>query len=130
MLGFSDFRGDLVDLVDVDDAALALRDVELAGLEQPDQDVLHVLADVSGLGERGGVGDGEGHVENARERLGQQRLADAGGAQQQNVRLVELDARGVTPAGRIDPLVVVVDGDGRGCAWPAPAGSRTGPALP
>ena len=82
---------DLVDLVDVDDAALALGDVELAGLEQPDQDVLHVLADVARLGERGGVGDGERDVEDAGERLGQQRLADAGGAEQQDVRLVELD---------------------------------------
>ena len=82
---------DLVDLVDVDDAALALGDVELAGLEQPHQDVLHVLADVAGLGERGGVGDGEGNVEDAGERLGQQGLADAGGAEEQDVGLVELD---------------------------------------
>ena len=82
---------DLVDLVDVDDAALALGDVEVAGLEQPHEDVLHVLADVAGFGERGGVGDRERHVENARERLRQQRLADAGGADEQDVRLVELD---------------------------------------
>ena len=82
---------DLVDLVDVDDAALALGDVEVAGLQQPHQDVLHVLADVAGFGERGGVGDGEGHVEDAGQRLGEQRLADAGRADEQDVGLVELD---------------------------------------
>ena len=82
---------DLVDLVDVDDAALALGDVELARLEQPDQDVLDVLADVARFGERGGVGDGERDVEDAGQRLGQQRLADAGRPDQQDVRLVELD---------------------------------------
>src|SRR6185437_14275446 len=33
---------DLVDLVDVDDPALAFGDVELARLEQPNEDVLHI----------------------------------------------------------------------------------------
>src|SRR2546426_12845609 len=51
--------GDLVDLVDVDDAALGLGDVEVRGLEQPDENVLHVLTHVAGFGERGGVRDGE-----------------------------------------------------------------------
>jgi hypothetical protein len=82
---------DLVDLVDVHDAALALGDVEVTGLEQPHEDVLHVLAHVAGFGERGGVGDGERHVEDAGQRLREQRLADAGGAEEEDVRLVELD---------------------------------------
>ena len=51
--------GDLVDLVDVDDPGLGLLDVVVGGLDQLEQDVLDVLADVAGLGERGGVGDGE-----------------------------------------------------------------------
>jgi hypothetical protein len=70
---------DLVDLVDVDDAALALGDVEVARLQQPDEDVLHVLAHVARLGERRRVGDRERHVEDARQRLRQQRLAHARG---------------------------------------------------
>src|SRR6185436_19642764 len=41
---------DLVDLVDVDDAALALLDVVVGILQQRQDDVLDVLADVSGLG--------------------------------------------------------------------------------
>ena len=83
--------GDLVDLVDVDDAGLGLLDVVVGGLDQLEQDVLDVLAHVAGLGERGGVGDGEGHVEHAGQRLGQQRLAAAGRAEQQDVRLGQLD---------------------------------------
>jgi hypothetical protein len=51
--------GDLVDLVDVDDPGLGLLDVVVGGLDQLEQDVLDVLADVAGLGEGGGVGDGE-----------------------------------------------------------------------
>ena len=94
-------------LVDVDDAPLALRDVELPGLEQPHQDVLHVLAHVPRFGQRGGVGDGEGDIEDAGEGLGQQGLADAGGPDEEDVRLVELDSAIARLAG-VDALVMVV----------------------
>src|SRR5690606_30754112 len=42
--------GDLVDLVDVDDAGLGLLDVVVGRLDELEQDVLDVLADVAGLG--------------------------------------------------------------------------------
>src|SRR6185436_7517071 len=53
---------DLVDLVDVDDPALGPGDVEVGRLDQPQQDVLDVLADVAGLRERRRVGDAERDV--------------------------------------------------------------------
>jgi hypothetical protein len=84
---------DLVDLVDVDDAALGRFDIVVRGLQQLQQQVLDVLADVARLGERRRVADGERHIEHARQRLGEQRLARAGRADQQDVALVELDAR-------------------------------------
>jgi hypothetical protein len=102
--------GDLVDLVDVDDPGLGLLDVVVGRLDQLEQDVLDVLTDVAGLGEGGGVGDRERHVEHPGQRLGQQRLPAAGGAEQDDVGLLELDvARGGRPD--LDPLVVVVDRD-------------------
>src|SRR5579863_3597152 len=64
--------GDLVDFVDIDDALLGLLDVAVGGLQQLQDDVFDVLADVTGFGERGGVHDGEGNVEHAGKRLGQQ----------------------------------------------------------
>jgi hypothetical protein len=70
-----------------------------------------VFAHVAGFGERGGVGDGEGDVEHAGQRLGQQRLAAARGAQQQDVGLGQLHL-GVRVGADLDALVVVVDGDG------------------
>ena len=82
---------DLVDLVDVDDAALRLLDVVVALLQQLLDDVLDVLADVARFGQRRRVGDHERHVEQPRERLREQRLARAGRADQQDVRLGELD---------------------------------------
>ena len=105
-------RADLVDLVDVDDAGLRLLDVVVALLQQLLDDVLDVLADVARLGERRGVGDREGHVQQPRQRLGQQRLAAAGRADQQDVALGELDLVALAlAAARLQPLVVVVDRD-------------------
>ena len=75
------FAGDLVDLIDVDDAHLRSIDVVIGGGDELEQDVLDVLAHVSGLGERRRVGDGKGDVEYASERLGQKRLAAARGAE-------------------------------------------------
>ena len=69
------FAGNLVDLIDVDDAALRTLDVVVGGLQQFEDDVLHVLADIASFGERRRTGDGERNVENARQRLRQLCLA-------------------------------------------------------
>src|SRR3954462_1342756 len=99
---------DLVDLVDVDDPGLGLLDVVVGRLDQLEQDVLDVLADVAGLGQRRRVGDREGDVQDAGERLGEQRLAAAGRAEEQDVRLLQLDVR-VVALHHLHALVVVVD---------------------
>ena len=101
---------DLVDLVDVDDPGLRLLDVEVGGLDQLEQDVLDVLADVAGLGQRRRVGDRERDVEDPRERLREVGLAAAGRPEQQDVRLLELDV--VLGRRHLHALVVVVDRDG------------------
>src|SRR5690348_1884573 len=97
---------DLVYLVNVDDAGLRLLDVVVALLQQLLDDVLDVLAHVTGLGQRGRVGDRERHVQQSRQRLGQQRLAAAGRADQQDVGLRQLDV--VVACTRLHALVVVV----------------------
>src|SRR5436190_940474 len=103
---------DLVDFVDVDDALLALLDVAAGRLQQLEDDVLDVLADVAGLGQRRRVDDGEGDREQLGQGLRQQRLAGARRADEQDVRLGELD---FVAAARLlldlDALVVVVDRD-------------------
>src|SRR5205814_2835536 len=103
---------DLVDLVDVDDAALRLLFVVARGLVELEDDVLDILADVSSLGEGGGVDDREGHAEHPRERLREQRLAGAGRADQKDVGFLQLDVLPRVARVVVDPLVVVVDGDG------------------
>src|SRR6185437_2739097 len=48
---------DLVDLVDVNDSLLAALHVPIGILQEPEDDVLHILADVSRFGQRGRVHD-------------------------------------------------------------------------
>ena len=104
--------GHLVDLVDVDDPGLGLLDVVVGCLDQLQEDVLDVLAHVTGLGEGRGIGDGERNIQHPGERLGHQGLAATGGAQQQDVGLGQLHLDAGTGPGA-DPLVVVVDGHGK-----------------
>ena len=79
---------DLVNLIDVNDAALRLLDVEISSLQQLQQDVLHILTDIAGLGQAGGVSDCERHIQLASQRLCQVGLATACRPQQENVRLL------------------------------------------
>ena len=85
--------------------------IEVGRVQQLEEQVLDVLADVPGLGQRGGVADGEGHVEVVGQGLGEQGLAAAGGADQQDVRLFDFDV--VLDVLVHQPLVVVVHGDGQ-----------------
>ena len=111
--------GDLVHLIDVDNAALGLRHVEVGGLEKLQQDVLYVFTDVAGFGQTGGVSNGERHIEHPGERLRQIGLARTGRPQHQNVGLRQLHlvvgaASGGVRLLDLDALVVVVHGDGQG----------------
>jgi len=72
-------------------------------------DVLDVLADVAGFGQRRRVRHRERHVEDARQRLHQQRLARAGRTGQQHVGLRQFDV--VLLGLVLEPLVVIVDSD-------------------
>ena len=100
---------DLVDLVDVDNAHLGPFHVVVALLQELLNDVLDIFAHVPGFGERRRIGNGERYVEQSRERFREQRLAAAGGADQQDIRLGKLDV--VFLAGVVQPLVMVVDRD-------------------
>ncbi len=75
-------------------------------LDELEQDVLHVLAHITGLGKRGGVGDGKRHLEDARERLGKQGLTGTGGTEQQNVGLGELHLVHIVVELRVRAVVI------------------------
>src|SRR5690606_4494170 len=97
---------DLVDLVDVDNAALSALHVVISILQQLNDDVLDVLTDVASFCQRRRISDREGHLEDFRKRLSEQGLAAARGTEQQNIALSQLYIVGRHP--RVDALVVVV----------------------
>ena len=101
---------DFVNLVNVDNALLRALNVAVGRLQEFEDDVLNVLADVARFRERRRVNDGEGNHQHARERLRQKGLARAGGADEQYVRLLNLYVR--SAACHLDALIVLVDGDG------------------
>src|SRR5262249_9948684 len=68
------FARDLVDLVDVDNAALRPLDVVVGRLQKLQDDVLDILADIARFGQRRRVGHRKRHVDDPREGLRQQRL--------------------------------------------------------
>src|SRR5580704_5442400 len=105
------FLGNLIDLVDIDDALLSAGDVPIGGLQQLQNNVFHVFADVAGFGKRGSVDDCEGHIEHARKSLSQKGLASAGGTDQQNIGFREFHIAGLFV--QEDALVVIVNGDGK-----------------
>src|SRR6266478_707901 len=103
------FTADLVDFVDVDDSALRALDIIVGRLQQLEDDVFDVLADIAGFGQRGRIRHRERYVENPRQRLRQQRLARTGRTDQQDIRLRKLDI--VVLGLVIEALVVIVNGD-------------------
>ena len=108
MDGILVLAADLIDLIDIDDALLAPLHIPIGVLQQAEDDVLDIFADVSGFGERRGIDNGKRHVQNPRKRLRQQRLAGSRRADQQDVRLRKLDVAAALLV-HLNPLVVVVD---------------------
>jgi len=85
--------------------------ISIGGLEELEDDVLDILTDVAGLGQRRGIDNREGNLEHLRQRLGEERFARSGGTDQQDVRLLDLNL--ARPLEHLDPFVVLIDGDGQ-----------------
>ena len=85
------FFGNLVDLIDINDALLRLLDVAVRRLQQFQNNVFDVFAHVARFGKRRGIDDRERHIQHARQRLRQQCLARAGRADQQDIGLAQFD---------------------------------------
>src|SRR6266404_3147493 len=99
----------LVDLIDVDDALLRAFDVAIRSLQEFQDNVLDVFADITRFGQGSCIDDGKGNAEHARQRLCQQSLARARGPDEHNVRFLNLNVSAA--ASQLDSLVVLIDGD-------------------
>ena len=83
--------GNLIDLIDVDNAKLRALHVVICRLNQLQKNVLDVLTDIAGFGQRGRIRDRKRNVQKLRQCLGKIGLAGAGRSQHQNVGLLKLD---------------------------------------
>src|SRR5579859_647139 len=101
---------DLIYFINVDDAGLGTAYIAISRLQQLEDDVFYVLTHVPGFGEGGGVYDGKGDIEHARQGLRQQRLAGPGWSNQQNIAFGQLHFA-IALAVHVNALVVVVDRD-------------------
>ena len=106
------FAGDFVQFVNVDDALLGAGNIPFGGLDQAQQYVFNILADIPGFGKRGSVADGERDVQGAGQGFGEQGFAGAGGADQQNVGFLNFYVGGGQFAA--DTLEMVVHRYGQG----------------
>ena len=102
--------GDLVDLVDIDDAALRALNVAIGRLDQAEQDVLNVFTNIASLGQARGIGNAERHVKESGERLRKERLAGTGRSNKEDVRLGDLHTIGNVRCA--NALIVVVHANG------------------
>src|SRR5439155_19276864 len=101
---------DLIYPNNINEAGLRPSSVASSRLQQLEDDVLHILANVASLSQGGRVHDREGHIEHPRQGLCEQRLARAGRPDQHDVRFGQFDTVAIALAVHIDPLVMVVDG--------------------
>ena len=76
-------------------------------MQQLLDDVLDILADITCFGQRGGIGHGKWHIQQASQCLGQQGLAATCRSNQQNVGFTQLDA--ISRITTAQTLVVVVN---------------------
>ena len=77
-------------------------------VEQADEDVLHVVAHIAGLGECGGIGYAEGYVEHPGNGACQKGLAGACLAYDDDVGLLDFDIVHVIVFGRVFQTFIVV----------------------
>ncbi len=98
--------GDLVDLVNIDNPLFRLFHIIIGGLDQFEEDILHILTDITGFRQRGGIGNGKGNIQDLGQGLRKQGFTAPGRPQEQDIALLELDIVKVLLG--FYPLIVVV----------------------
>ena len=75
-------------------------------LDQPQEDIFYILADIARLCERCRIRNGKRHVKNPGQRLRKHRFANACGAQEQNIALLDFHIRTLA---EINAFIVVIN---------------------
>ncbi|MNN01908.1 hypothetical protein D3C81_1145420 [compost metagenome] len=105
------FTRHFIDFVDVNDAAFRFFHIIISSLNQLQEDILDVFADIAGFGQGSRICDRERYIQDFRHRLGKEGFPRTRRTEQQNVTLLQLDILDL--ALRVHPLVVVVNRNGQ-----------------
>ena len=104
--------GDLINFIDINNASLGFFNIVIRVLDQAKQDVFHVFAHIARFGQRGGIRNGKGNLQDLCQRLGQQRFSAAGGSQHQDIGFLQFHVFIFRPrASVIDAFVVIIHRD-------------------
>ena len=108
--GVFGLAGNLVNFVNVDDAAFGLTHIHPAVLQEVKEDVFHVFTHITCFRHRGGISNCKGHIEHLGEGLCKEGLTATRRANQQHIALFNLDiGKGIIlHRALFQPLVVVV----------------------
>ena len=90
ILGFS---GNLVDLINVDNAILCTLDVSICCLNDLQKNILYIFSDISRLCQSCCISNGKWHIQYLRQRLCQKCLTTSGRSQHQNITLIQFHAQ-------------------------------------
>ena len=96
----------LVNFVNIDNAAARAGYIVVRVLKQREDDVLHIFPHIPGFGQRGRIGNGKRHIQYSGQRLGKERLPGTRGSDQENVALLKLHSVEIGLC--LDSLVVIV----------------------
>jgi hypothetical protein len=108
---FAAGRGQLVDLVEVNNAELGAVEASIGQAHQVPDKVIHISTDVARFAEFGCVGFEKRDADAGGGRADEVGFTDAGGAEEKDV-LFLVEGEFVTFAGEADVLEVIAEGDG------------------
>ena len=89
--GVSGLPCNLIDFVDKDNAAFSLRHIVIGSLQKAHDNAIDVFAHITSFGQDRRIGNRERHVQETGHRLRQERLTRTGRADQEQVRLFDID---------------------------------------
>ena len=104
-------RWKFAELSPIDDAALGAFNIKVCCLQKTNQNVLHIIANITGLSQCCGICNSKRNIQNFGQGLGKEGLTGTRGANQQNIAFLELY---IGSAGQINTLIVIVNGNRKG----------------
>ena len=108
--GIFRFSRNLIDFINVDDTALCFFDVVVCCLYQLQQDILNILTNISSFGEGCSICNSKRDIQNPGQRLGEECLPAACGANHENIRLTQFHVL-IFPLSCMNPLIMIIDRD-------------------